>query len=75
MAYEKLQEWKIILDKNANELDDIQLKIRNEFLKADEIIPTLSTTSQQHQDAIYTSYLINIIDSEQIQFVLNGLLT
>ncbi|RIB19226.1 kinase-like domain-containing protein [Gigaspora rosea] len=35
------------------------LEIRNEFLAADKIVPTLSFTSQRHPNAIYTSRLIN----------------
>ncbi|CAG8815404.1 21742_t:CDS:1, partial [Cetraspora pellucida] len=47
-------------------LDENDLKVRNEFLTADKIIPTLSFTSQTHPNAVYTSRLIdtkNILNS------------
>ncbi|CAG8613538.1 15130_t:CDS:2, partial [Racocetra fulgida] len=49
---------KIILDTNPEELNERQLKINDAFLKADEIISTLSTTSLQYRDLRYTSKAI-----------------
>ncbi|RIB21909.1 hypothetical protein C2G38_2014583 [Gigaspora rosea] len=53
-VYEKLREWRIILDKGTNELNNEELKIKNAFLKADEIIFSQSETLQRHTDAKYT---------------------
>ncbi|CAG8797493.1 2110_t:CDS:1, partial [Cetraspora pellucida] len=49
-VYKKFQEWKIILNKSIEELDQNQTKIQNKFLNADEIIPTIRPTQKQHQD-------------------------
>ncbi|CAG8598332.1 13012_t:CDS:2 [Dentiscutata heterogama] len=52
-VYEQLQEWEMILNNEQEELSEEQIKIKNEFLEADKIIPTLSTISQKHQDSLY----------------------
>ncbi|CAG8577189.1 10982_t:CDS:2, partial [Dentiscutata heterogama] len=53
-VYEKLREWKTVLDKGTKELNDEQLKIKDSFLKADEIIFHCQT-SQRYSDAKNTS--------------------
>ncbi|CAG8760345.1 24629_t:CDS:2 [Gigaspora margarita] len=54
-GYEEFQniEWRKILDKKTNIVEE--LKIKNAFLKADEIIFSQSETLQLHSDAKYTS--------------------
>ncbi|CAG8698540.1 6601_t:CDS:2, partial [Racocetra fulgida] len=42
-----VQEWKIILNKETEELDQSQIEIKNKFLNADKIIPTIRTTQKQ----------------------------
>ncbi|RIB28571.1 hypothetical protein C2G38_2058892, partial [Gigaspora rosea] len=81
-VYDQLQEWKIILNGEHNELNEEQIKIKNKFLEADEIIPTLSTTLQKQQDTMHicqsineldiseTSKLTDAMDSEIINFKL-----
>ncbi|CAG8757532.1 7121_t:CDS:2, partial [Racocetra fulgida] len=48
LVYKKLREWKIILDKGIEELNEDNRKIKNAFLKTDEII---FSQLQWHPDA------------------------
>ena len=48
---------------NEKELNKEEVEIRNAFLAADKIIPTLSTVSQRHSNAIYIS---RFIDTQKI---------
>ncbi|CAG8703534.1 6556_t:CDS:1, partial [Dentiscutata heterogama] len=61
-VYEQLQEWEIILNKEQNQLNEEQIKIKNKFLEADKIIPTLLTTSHKNQDAINACQPISELD-------------
>ncbi|CAG8441604.1 12245_t:CDS:2, partial [Gigaspora rosea] len=51
--------WLSNFDKELIFLGKKDLEVRNKFLTADKIIPTLSFTPQCHPNAIYTSRLIN----------------
>ncbi|CAG8509425.1 9444_t:CDS:2 [Gigaspora rosea] len=52
-----------------DELNEKHIKITNEFLEANKIIPTLSTISQKHQDTVY---IRQPISSELINAILNA---
>ncbi|CAG8814130.1 36027_t:CDS:2, partial [Racocetra persica] len=43
-------------------LNDRQLKIKDAFFKADEMIPTLPTTSLQYRDRRYTPQVIEPVE-------------
>ncbi|CAB5332350.1 unnamed protein product [Rhizophagus irregularis] len=52
--------WRDLLGElNEKELDEKEVDIRSAFLEADKIIPTLSTVSQRHSNAIYVSRFID----------------
>ncbi|CAG8728047.1 2331_t:CDS:1, partial [Racocetra fulgida] len=57
--YDKISSWWTNLIKEPRILNK-ELEIRNEFLAADKIIPTLKFTSRSHPNAVYTSRSINI---------------
>ncbi|RIB26158.1 kinase-like domain-containing protein, partial [Gigaspora rosea] len=61
-VYEQFQEWEIILNKEQEKLNEDQIKIKNKFLEADRIIPTLSTISHEDQDIISTCQSISKLD-------------
>ncbi|RIB26165.1 hypothetical protein C2G38_2030471 [Gigaspora rosea] len=61
-VYVQFQEWEIILNKEQEKLNKDQIKIKNKFLEADRIIPTLSTISHEDQDVISTCQSISKLD-------------
>ncbi|CAG8716743.1 23966_t:CDS:2 [Gigaspora margarita] len=67
--YKHMQEYLRDFNKKQEELNEKHIKIKNEFLEADKIIPTLSTISQKHQDPVYIRQLIS---TELINAILNA---
>ncbi|KAF0476155.1 hypothetical protein F8M41_024474 [Gigaspora margarita] len=64
-VYEQLHDWKIILDKKLEELNEEEIKIKNKFSDADKIIPTLSIITQKNQDSrLNTLEVLNNLETE-----------